>query len=144
MRCGYCAKDAVEGSKFCSQECNENHVVFHITEDLTEEMDITFGATTFPWMCQLTAESYDALKNRPGTHWVGQEKQPKNLIFEKDGVEYLRAWENLRIPFVIHMRIVDKNAKFNAKRLDSGLRPNIQEEYAAAWKENTKDFFKKD
>lgn len=136
MRCGYCSKDAAEGSKFCSQECAENTVVYHILENLTEEMDITFGATTFPWKVQLTAASYDALKNRPGTDWVGQEKKPKSLIFEKDGYEYLRAWENHNIPFIIHMRIVDKNAPYDAKALDDGLRPNIKEEYEAAWKKD--------
>ena len=131
-KCDYCGKET-EG-KFCNQEHAENGEVFDILENLTEEMDIVFGATIFPWKVQLTTKSYDVVKNRPGTHWVLEVRAylPRELVYEKDGYEYVRLWENHNIPFIIHARIANKNASSDNIELDDLNRPNIKEEYKEA------------
>jgi hypothetical protein len=135
MKCGWCGKEGDE--KFCNQEHADNSAVHVVLNELTDEMDITFGATTFPWKCCLTAEAYDTLKNRPGTHWDANVREyvPRNLIYEKDGHEYLRAWENHNIPFIIHMRIAEKDGEFIARNLDELNRPDVHKEYHKAWDE---------
>lgn len=133
MKCAWCGKEG--DGKFCNREHAENSAVFNITEKLTYELDITFGATTFPWKCKLTKAAYNTLKNRPGTHWDAtvREYVPRELIYEKDGHEYLRAIENHNIPFIIHMRIAEKDADCNDRALDDLNRPDVHKEYQEAW-----------
>jgi hypothetical protein len=129
MKCKYCNKETE--NPYCSQEHEENHAVFNILENITDELDITFGATRYPWKVLLTSKSYDTVKNRPGTHWVPEAKeyQPRKLVYEKDGHEWLVCWENHNIPFIIHARIASKDADADDLELDDFDRPNIKEEY---------------
>jgi hypothetical protein len=131
MKCGYCNKET--DGPFCSQEHKENSAVFNILENLTDELDIVYKATSYPWKVELTSKSYDTLKNRPGTHWVSEAKeyQPKKLVYDKDGHEWLVCWENHNIPFIIHARIATREADIDDLKLDDLDRPNIQEEYRA-------------
>jgi hypothetical protein len=131
MKCKYCGKET-DGS-FCSQEHEENSAVFNILENITDELDIVYKATSYPWKVKLTSKSYDTLKNRPGTHWVPEAKeyQPRNLVYEKGGHEWLVCWENHNIPFIIHARISDKDADLDDLKLDDLDEPNIEENYRA-------------
>jgi hypothetical protein len=131
MKCGYCGCESVD--KFCSEEHAENSEVFHILENLTEELDIVYKATSYPWKVNLTKNHYETLKNKPGTHWVPDAKAylPRTLVYEKDGHEYLVCWENHNIPFIIHARIADIDAKWDELKLDDLLRPDIEQEYQA-------------
>lgn len=129
MKCKYCLQESI--NTYCSQEHEENSVVFNILENITDELDLVYKATSYPWKVSLTSKSYDALKFRPGTEWSPKEKAylPKKLIYEKDGYEYLVCWENHNIPFIIHARIADKDAKIDDMQLDDLNRPNIKQEH---------------
>lgn len=129
MKCGYCGQESNEA--FCSQEHEENSVVFDILEDIMGDLDLVYKATSYPWKVELTNKSYEILKNRPGTHWVPEAKTwlSKKLVYEKDGYEYLILCENHNIPFIIHARIADKDAVINELKLDDLNRPNIKQEY---------------
>jgi len=129
QKCNYCGCET-EG-KFCSQEHAENSVVFNILEGLTDELDIVYKATSYPWRAELTKESYEVLKNRPGTHWVSEAKAylPKELVYKKGGHEYLVCWENHNIPFIIHARVSNRSAAVDRLELDNLDRPNIEQEY---------------
>lgn len=129
MKCDYCGKDVDE--TYCSQEHEENSAVFDIMENITNELDLVYKATSYPWKVELTSRSYNVLKTRPGTHWVPEAKAylPKKLVYEKDGHEYLVCVENHNIPFVIHARIADTDAGVDYLELDDLNRPNIKQEY---------------
>ena len=128
MKCGYCGQESV--AEYCSLEHEENHIVFDIMEKITDELDIVFKATSYPWKVDLTSASYDTLKNRPGTNW---NSEPRNLIYSKDGHEYLVCWENHNIPFIIHARIASINASGDRMDLDDLGNPNILQEYNDDW-----------
>jgi hypothetical protein len=139
MKCSYCSKEIkgpiLSRPECCSQRCEDNHAVSSILEKITEELDIVYKANVYPWKVKLTAESYDVLLNRPGTHWVPEKNAelPRNLIYGKNGREYLVCWENHNIPFIIHARIADVNAREDDLELDDLDRPNIQAEYKLDW-----------
>lgn len=118
-----------------------NYIVFNILENITDELDIVYKATSYPWKVELTFQSYDELKNRPGTIWDASVKAyvPRNLVYEKNGHEYLVCWENHNVPFIIHARIADKNAKVDDLKLDDLDRPNIKQEYQADFDSYTGD-----
>jgi hypothetical protein len=113
MKCKYCTIESI--ASYCSEECRDNHVVFGILENLTEDLDLIEGATTIHWNVNLTKYSYDALKNRPGTQWDCKKKEylPRNLIYQKDGKEWLICWENNNIPFVVHAIICNRDSSFD-------------------------------
>ena len=131
MKCKWCSKETETDKTFCSQEHEENSAVFCILERLTDELDLVFKATAYPWKVKLTSKSYDTLKNRPGTQWNTESRAyvPKQLVYEKDGYEYLVCWENHNIPFIVHARIATKDAKNDNMELDDLNRPNIKEEH---------------
>lgn len=128
-KCGYCGTET--NDRFCSQEHAENSAVFKILEHLTDELDIVYKATSYPWKVELTHKSYEILKERPGTQWSPelQVYAPSKLVYEKDGYEYLVCWENHNIPFIIHARISEKNAGMDDMKLDDLNRPNIVQEH---------------
>ncbi len=130
MKCKYCGQESV--NDFCSQDHEENSAVFDILENITEDLDMVYKATSYPWKVFLTSKSYDTLKVRPGTHWTSEVQAylPRKLVYEKDGHEYLVCWENHNIPFIIHARIADKNAMADDLKLDDLNRPNIVQEHA--------------
>lgn len=132
-KCGYCGEESIE--RFCSQEHEENSAVFNIMENLTEELDLVYKATSYPWKVNLTENSYNTLKERPGTCWVPELREylRRPLIYKKGGHEYLICVENLNIPFIIHARISSKEADIDELVLDDLDRPNIQKEYQADW-----------
>ncbi len=133
MVCEYCGHECTE--RFCSQEHAENSAVFHILEKITEDLDLVYKATSYPWKVELTRKSYETLKYKPGTHWVPEAKAylPKTLVYEKDRYEYLVCWENHNIHFIIHARICDNNGKVDNLKLDDLNRPNIKQEYQVDW-----------
>lgn len=141
MICKWCGKETIDS--FCNQEHKENSEVFSILEAITDELDLVFKATSYPWKVELTDKSYDILKNRPGTHWALDVNAntyaylPRSLIYEKDGCEYLKCLENHNIPFIIHARIANKNARFDSLVLDDLNRPNIVEEHRLDFYKNT-------
>ena len=136
MKCRYCSCETT--AAFCSKEHEENHAVFHILENITEDLDLVYKATVYPWKVRLTRTSYDTLRSRPGTHWDVDIKQyvPRRLVYQKGDHEYLVCWENNNIPFVVNARIADRDAKDDAMELDDLDRPNIEQEHRAdfdAW-----------
>lgn len=131
MRCRYCGEECI--GTFCSQEHEENSIVFGILENITENLELVYKATSYPWKVRLTSKSYDTLKIQPGTHWVPEAEAylPRKLVYEKDGYEYLVCWDNHNIPFIIHARITDKDARVDHLELDDLNRPNIKQEHQA-------------
>jgi len=108
-------------------------MVFNILENITEDLDLVYKATGYPWKVELTSNSYDILNNSPGTRWVPEVNAylPKKLVYEKGEHEYLVCWENHNIPFIIHARIADKSAMADDLQLDDLDRPNIKQEHQA-------------
>lgn len=108
-----------------------------LLEHVTDEMDITFGATTYPWRMRVSPSNYQALKTydakgRPS--WRGE------LFYEKDGHEYLRAIHNENTPFKLHYRVViDPTLKrkplYQTKvELDDEVEPDVRARYEAEWR----------
>jgi hypothetical protein len=96
-----------------------------LLEDMTEEMDVVFGATTFPWRVRLTQHDLDTLKDWDANHkysWL-----TRGMFFERDGYEYIRAVENTNIPFILDYRIVIDNAVIRpVVELDDVIDPDVK------------------
>jgi len=133
MQCKYCGKENNE--QYCSKDCLENHESFSVIERLTDELDIVFKFTEYPWKVYLTGHSYDIVKNRPGTKWCVESRvyKPAQLVIERDGHEYLLLWDNKNIPIYIAGRIASTDAVTDKLELDDFNRPNIKQEYQDEW-----------
>lgn len=68
---------------------------FDIVECLGEELDLIANATTTKWKAYFARWAYEVLQ-----------QSPKNYLYQKDGQEYVKVFDNYRIPFIVHMRIV--------------------------------------
>ena len=73
-----------------------NCSAFDILEDLGEELDLVHNAMGVAWRCWLHPDAYAVLKGASDS---------RDDIYEENGHEYVKVFDNLRIPFVIHMRI---------------------------------------
>lgn len=83
-----------------------NCTAFDIIEDLGEEMDIMHDPLGVKWRCWLHQAAYDKLKADTSlTDILELTGDEARWIYEKDGEEYVRVFDNDRIPFKIHMRI---------------------------------------
>jgi len=67
---------------------------FDIIEALGEELDLVHEADKIRWNAYFSQWAYDLVK-----------QSPENYIYEEDGDEYVKVFDNHRIPFIIHMRI---------------------------------------
>lgn len=67
---------------------------FDIIEALGEELDLVRDADKIRWKPYFAQWAYDLV-----------EQSPKNYVYEKDGDEYVKVFDNHRIPFIVHMRI---------------------------------------
>lgn len=67
---------------------------FDIIDILGWEMDLMYHAQDMKWKAYFTPRAYEIVK-----------ADPESYIYEKDGHEYVKVWDNNYIPFVIHMRI---------------------------------------
>ena len=74
------------------QEFDET--AYDIIDDLGMEMDLMENPMGVKWRAFFTQEAYDIVKNAP-----------QGYIYEKDGQEYVKVWENEVIPFIIDMRV---------------------------------------
>ncbi len=72
----------------------ENCTASELIDDLGQDMDFMVDAVSVRWKCYLTPLAYSKIKNDPAEY-----------IYEKDGHEYVKAWENTTIPFIIDIRI---------------------------------------
>lgn len=81
------------GNAVASERMN-TCTAFDIVECLGEELDITANATTTKWKAYLARWAYEVLQ-----------QSPKNYLYQKDGQEYVKVFDNHRIPFILHMRI---------------------------------------
>ena len=88
---------AEEAGRKLSAYITDNHAVnthdaFDIIEALGDEMDIMESPEEAAWKAYLTSLAYAKLK-------------AKGYIYEKDGHEFIKVWDNHNIPFKIHMRL---------------------------------------
>lgn len=108
-----------------------------LLEYITEEMDITFGATTYPWRMRVSPSSYKALKDYDAE---GRPSWRRELFYEKDGHEYIRAIHNENAPFILHYRVViddslkGKPFEYTAVELDDEIEPRVRERYDTEWR----------
>jgi hypothetical protein len=72
----------------------DNCTAFDIIDDLGNELDITWKATEIKWKAYFTQRAYDKVKSERGDYF-----------YMKDGQEYVKVFDNHRIPFIIHMRV---------------------------------------
>jgi hypothetical protein len=72
----------------------DNCTADEIIDVLGEEMDFMEDPQAVKWKAYFTQQAYDKVKN-----------DPDNYIYEVDGVEYVKVWDNHVIPFVIDMRV---------------------------------------
>ena len=72
---------------------------FDIVDELSWELDLLDNPMGVAWKCRLHPEAYEKLKSSV------QEFGGEPYIYEENGQEYLRVFDNNNIPFVIHMRI---------------------------------------
>jgi hypothetical protein len=70
----------------------ENCTAYDIIENLGEEMDLMRAPQMKKWKAFFTQKAYDKVKSA-------------GYVYEKDGYEYVKVWDNQAISFVIHMRI---------------------------------------
>ncbi len=77
-----------------------------IIEELGDEMDIMDDPFGVRWRCYLSPRAYQLLKeDRSREEILGLSGPDAEWIYEKEGEEYVKVWDNERIPFRIHMRI---------------------------------------
>lgn len=112
---------------------------YEILESITDEMDLVFGATTYPWKMVTSLYNYDILKEWEANHTPEWWNRP--LFFNKDGHEYIRAVENHNVPFILDYRVVINYAPEASKEmpiieLDDIFDPNIEEKQKADWKKH--------
>ena len=105
-------------------------------KSITDEMDITFGATTYPWRMHISPNGYKALKAYDAE---GRPSWCHELFYEKNGHEYIRAIHNESAPFILHYRVVvDDSLKGHssstAVELDDTLDPGARERYETEWR----------
>lgn len=107
---------------------------YALLESVCEEMDLVFAAPRYPWRVTLTAEQVVLLRtlDAPGIRPSWREK---DMFYERDGHLFLRAWDNERIPFVVHYRVevVDNDAASRDVALDEARDPDVKAKYAADW-----------
>ena len=77
---------------------------FEVLECITEEMDLISKVTEHSWRVRIHPFTYQLLKDFDAT---GRPDWWRNVLFyQRDGVEYIRAWHNEVIPFILHYRVV--------------------------------------
>lgn len=112
--------------------------VWDVLECITEEMDLVYGATDYPWRLRICSATYRLLKEfdangRP--EWLGEK------FYQRDGHEYIRAVQNENIPFILHYRIVLDESLAGAANygtaveLDDVIEPSVRERSDCAWKD---------
>jgi len=72
----------------------DNCSAYNIIDELGEGMDFYEYPQQWNWKAYFTQQAYDKVKG-----------DPEGYIYEKDGHEYVKVWDNHTIPFIIHMRI---------------------------------------
>ena len=70
------------------ESCTASDVI----NDLGEELDITHGALETSWKARLHPLAYEKVRGTQN-------------FYESDGSKWIKAFDNYRIPFVIHMRL---------------------------------------
>ncbi|MGB7069253.1 MAG: hypothetical protein WBD22_07140 [Pyrinomonadaceae bacterium] len=71
---------------------------YDLIESLGEELDLVEDAPETIWRCWLHSRAYTILREP-------RENAPGGYIYTENGQEYVKVYDNVRIPFVIHMRI---------------------------------------
>jgi hypothetical protein len=80
-----------------------NCTAFDIIECLGDEIDLMEDPMSVKWRCWLHRQAYDKLRNDTSRTLMGL--NTPEWIYEKDGVEYVRVWENERLGLHLDMRI---------------------------------------
>jgi hypothetical protein len=88
---------------------------FDIIEALGEELDIIRDADKMRLKAYFAQWAYDLVK-----------QSPEHYIYEKDGTEYVKVFDNYRIPFIVHMRIAGIDNTI-PDRPDMGCRRVVEE-----------------
>ena len=101
-----------------------------VLECITEEMDLVYRATDYPWRLRICPTTYRLLKDCDTTgrpEWQGE------LFYQRDGHEYIRAVQNEVIPFILHYRVVIDESLAGAGNygtaveLDDVIEPSVHE-----------------
>lgn len=93
----------------------EDLTAFDVIEALGEELDLISDADKIHWKAYFAQWAYDLVR-----------QSPENYIYEKDGEEYVKVFDNHVIPFIIHMRIAGIDNSIPA-RPDLGCRRVAEE-----------------
>jgi hypothetical protein len=87
-----------------------------IIDDLGEELDLVYRAPQTPWKATLQPLAYEKLR-------LG------GYLYEAHGHEWIKVYENYRIPFVIHMRFAGFDSALPTTRpLGLGCRRGVDEQ----------------
>ena len=78
------------------------------------------------------------MSSSPGCRPRPGESESRCSLYEQDGHLFLRAWDNERIPFVVHYRVevVDNDAASRDVALDEARDPDVKAKYAADWEQH--------
>jgi hypothetical protein len=95
----------------------DNCTASDIISELGEGMDFMPDAPSRRWLAFFTAAAYCKVKS-----------DPEGFIYERGGREYVRVWDNQRIPFIVHMEVASTDADISTMEPYSlGCRREMEE-----------------
>lgn len=91
-----------------------NYTASDIIENPGQEMDLMHEPMAIKWKAYFTQRAYDIV-----------EKDSHGYLYMKDGKEYVKVFENQRIPFIIDMRVAGIDNAIPEDGWDMGCRREI-------------------